>query len=155
MSSTKQPISAEGLAAAEAELAELRDVRRPEIVQSIKSAREFGDLSENAEYHAAREAQGLNEARIRTLEERIANAEVVEAGDTDVVAVGMTVEFSDVDSGKKQRVTIVNALEASAAEAKLSAESPIAEALLGASIGDTVEIETPKATKRVEVLSIS
>lgn len=155
MSSTKQPISAEGLAAAEAELAELRDVRRPEIVQSIKTAREFGDLSENAEYHAAREAQGLNEARIRTLEDRIAHAEVVEAGDTDVVAIGTKVAFRDLDSDKRTEVTIVNALEASAADAKLSAESPVADALLGAAVGETVEVETPKATKRLEVLEIS
>ncbi|MBA2240345.1 MAG: transcription elongation factor GreA, partial [Solirubrobacterales bacterium] len=72
----KNAISPEGLARAEAELRELRDVRRAEIVRSIKSAREFGDLSENAEYHAAREAQGLNEARIRALEQRLAGAEV-------------------------------------------------------------------------------
>lgn len=155
MSFIKQPISAEGLAAAESELAELRDVRRPEIVQSIKSAREFGDLSENAEYHAAREAQGLNEARIRALEDRIAHAEVVEAGDTDTVVIGSKVAFKDLDGDKRTEVTIVNALEASAAEGKLSAESPVAEALLGHEVGDTVEVETPKATKRLEVLEIS
>ena len=155
MSSIKQPISAEGLANAEAELAELRDVRRPEIVQSIKTAREFGDLSENAEYHAAREAQGLNEARIRALEDRIAHAEVVETNSTDEVVVGSTVSFEDLDNGEATEVTIVNALEASAAEAKLSAESPIAVALLGAKRGDTVAIETPRATKSVKVTEIS
>ncbi len=149
-------ISAEGLAEAEAELAELRDERRPAIVAAIKAAREEGDLSENAEYHAAREEQGMNEARIRTLEHHIANATVSEAsGGGGEAGVGSRVSFKDAESGEVTDATLVHPLEASVADGKISVESPIGSALLGAAKGAELEVETPRGSKRLEVLEVS
>jgi transcription elongation factor GreA len=149
----KNAISAEGRAQAEAELRELTEVRRPAIVAAIKAARSEGDLSENAEYHAAREEQGLNEARIRVLEALLASAQVTEATAGDVVGVGSRVSFRD-ESAKVTEVTLVHRLEADASAGKLSVESPIAEALIGARAGDTVEAETPRGEKRLEILEV-
>jgi transcription elongation factor GreA len=146
-------ISAEGKAKAEEELRHLREVRGPEIVDAIKAAREHGDLSENAEYHAARQQQGLNEARARSLEHQLATAEVREAPAGGRVEVGSRVSFDD-GQGRKE-VTIVHRLEASVAEGKLSSESPVAKALLGAAEGETVSIETPGGEKELEILEVS
>ncbi|CAN5132590.1 transcription elongation factor GreA [soil metagenome] len=154
MSDITNEISAEGKAEAERELAELRDEKRPAIVAAIKAAREEGDLSENAEYHAAREEQGHLESRIRTLESLLAHAEVTEAPPGDEVGVGSRVSFRDVASGEEQNVTVVHRLEASIAEGKLSAESPIAQALLGGSKGETVRFETPGGVKEFEILDV-
>jgi transcription elongation factor GreA len=154
MADAVNEISPEGKAEAEAELAELREVRRPRIVAAIKAAREEGDLSENAEYHAAREEQGHLEARIRVLEDLLANAEVVEAPTGDTARVGSVVRFRDATTGDEKEVTLVHRLEASMAEGKLSAESPVGRALLGASTGDTVSFDTPGGEKRLEVLSV-
>jgi transcription elongation factor GreA len=152
----KQTISAEGKAKAEAELKHLKEVRRPEIVQSIRSAREFGDLKENAEYHAAREAQGMNESRIRTLEHHLASAVVSESAGGDEAGIGSVVSYRDLDSDKVAEVTLVHELEADLAAGKLSVSSPIGTALLGAGKGDTVAFETPRgAGKRLEVLAVS
>lgn len=155
----RNAISPEGYAQAKAELEHLTQVRRPAIVAAIKAAREEGDLSENAEYHAAREEQGMNEARIRNLEEQLANAEVVEpAGDgaaAGVVGVGSRVSFRDEASGRTTEVTLVHRLEADTTAGKLSAESPVAQALLGASAGATVTAETPGGTKRLEILNVA
>ena len=154
MNDVSDSISPEGKAKAEAELAELRDVRRPKIVAAIKAAREEGDLSENAEYHAAREEQGMNEARIRVLEDRLANATVRNAAGGDSIDFGSTVEFKDSAGGDPTRVTIVHPLEASPAEGKISSDSPVAKALIGGRKGDTVSISTPRGEKRVEILSV-
>lgn len=154
MSDQINEISSEGKAEAEAELEELREVRRPRIVAAIKAAREEGDLSENAEYHAAREEQGLNEARIRTLEALLSAAEVTKAPSGDRVAVGSQVSFRDKAGDKVTEVTVVHRLEASIADGKLSAESPIARALLGAKQGQTVKLETPKGSKELEILEV-
>ena len=146
-------ISREGKAKAEAELAHLRDVRRPEIVQAIKVAREFGDLKENAEYHAAREAQAMNESRIRLLEHHLAGAVVAEATGGDRAAIGSAVSYRAGD--KLTEVTLVHALEADLSAGKLSAESPIGRALIGAVAGDTVSFETPRGDSReLEVVSV-
>jgi transcription elongation factor GreA len=156
MADAKNTISPEGKAQAEAELKQLTEVRRAEIRQSIKTAREFGDLSENAEYHAAREAQGMNEARIRVLEHLLAHAVVSEAASGGAAGVGSQVSYRDADSGKVTEVTLVHRLEADLAAAKLSVESPIGEALLGASEGDEVSFETPRGgSKSLEVLSVA
>ena len=154
MSDAVNEISPQGKAEAEAELEELREVKRPRIVAAIKAAREEGDLSENAEYHAAREEQGHLEARIRMLEELLANAEVVEAPSGDAIGVGSLVKFRDADSGEEKEITLVHRLEASMAEAKLSAESPVGRALLGASAGDSVSFETPNGAKNLTILSV-
>ena len=151
----KNAISAEGRAEAEAELRDLTDVRRPAIVAAIKAARAEGDLSENAEYHAAREEQGMNEARIRVLEELLASATVVEATTGDTVGTGSKVSFRDASSDEVTDVTLVHRLEADPAEGKLSVESPIAKALLGASKGDRVTVATPSGSKTLEVLAVA
>ena len=150
----KHAISAEGKAEAEAELKHLTEVRRPVIVAAIKAAREEGDLSENAEYHAAREEQGLNEARIRNLENLLRTAQVTEAASGDVVGVGSKVSFRDSATGSVTEVTLVHRLEADTAAGKLSVESPIAGALLGATAGDTVTAATPAGAKQLEVLEV-
>jgi len=157
MSEQENIISAKGKAEAEAELKHLTEVRRPEIVAAIKSAREFGDLSENAEYHAAREEQGLNEAKIRNLEHHLAHAEVGEDVTADgQIGVGSTVSFKDLESGDVKEITLVHRLEADAATSKVSVESPVAGALLGASQGDQVGFETPRGdSKQLEILSVS
>ena len=156
MAADKNTISAEGKAKAEAELKHLTEVKRPEIVKSIKVAREFGDLSENAEYHAAREAQAMNESRIRVLEHHLAKAVVSDsAAGGDEAAIGSVVKYRDADSGKETEVTLVHRLEADVAEGKLSVESPIGTALLGTSEGDEVVFETPRGgEKKLEVLSV-
>ena len=148
-------ISAEGRAEAEAELEELTEVRRPAIVAAIKAAREEGDLSENAEYHAAREEQGMNEARIRALEELLAHATVVEPADGDTVGTGSQVSFRDTSTGEVTDVTLVHRLEADSAEGKLSVESPIAKALLGRRRrAMRSRSRRPAATKPLEILTV-
>jgi len=153
MPQRKQTISAEGRAEAEAELRYRKEVRRAEIRDAIKVAREFGDLKENAEYHAAREEQGLNEARIRVLEHHLAHAEVREASDDGKIDVGSRVRYRDGD--KEPEVTVVHALEADLGAGKISVESPIGEALLGRAAGDRVTVSTPRGERELEILSVS
>jgi transcription elongation factor GreA len=150
----KNAISPEGRAEAEAELRELTEVRRPAIVAAIKAARAEGDLGENAEYHAAREEQGLNEARIRVLEALLATAKVVEATGGDTVGPGSQVSFRDSATDQVSDVTLVHRLEADPAEGKLSVESPVAKALLGGSKGDQVTVATPGGSKTLEILAV-
>jgi transcription elongation factor GreA len=146
-------ISPEGKAEAEAELKERTGVRRREIVASIKVAREFGDLKENAEYHAAREAQAHNEARIRVLEHHLASATVVDSpAGGGAVAVGSKVSYRDGDMVKE--ATIVHPLEADVAAGKLSSESPVGLALLGSAKGEVVELETARGSKQLEILDV-
>lgn len=147
-------ISPEGYAEAEAELKHLTEVRRPAIVAAIKAAREEGDLSENAEYHAAREDQGHNEARIRNLETLLSRAEVTEATGNGVVGIGTTVSFRDEAAGKVTEVTVVHRLEADTSAGKLSAESPIARALLGGKAGDKIKVSTPSGDKSLEIVKV-
>jgi transcription elongation factor GreA len=154
MEGSKHSISPEGRAKAEAELHQLRKVRRPKIVAEIRVAREFGDLSENAEYHAAREAQGLNEARIRLLEHHLAMAKVEEITNGDSIGVGSRVRFRDCGNGKVTDVTLVHRLEAMVAEGKVSVESPVAKALLGARAGDQVTLDTPRGAKQLAILDV-
>jgi transcription elongation factor GreA len=154
MEGAKHSISPEGWAKAEAELQHLREVRRPKIVAEIKVAREFGDLSENAEYHAAREAQGLNEARIRVLEHHLAMAKVQEGASGDLIGVGSRVSYRDRGNGRVTEVTLVHRLEATVAEGKVSVESPVAKALLGARAGQQVTLDTPRGVKQLEILDV-
>jgi len=154
MTDAVNEISPQGKAEAEAELEELREEKRPRIVAAIKAAREEGDLSENAEYHAAKDEQGHLEARIRMLEDLLANAEVVAAPTGDKIGVGSKVRFRDSESGDEKEITVVHRLEASMAEGKLSADSPVGRALAGASKGDTVKFDTPNGAKSLEILSV-
>ena len=142
-------------AALEAELAELEGPRRAAAVAAIKHAREFGDLSENFEYHAAKNEQGLLEARIRTLRSRLDHAEIVEDASGDEVGIGSRVRYRDDTTDKVTEVTVVHPLEASVPEGKLSAASPIGKALLGASKGGTVSLETPRGAKQLEILDVA
>ena len=154
MAEARKTISAEGKAEAEAELEHRRQVRRPEIVAAIRVAREFGDLKENAEYHAARDEQGHNEARIRVLEHHLATAEIGEAASGDSVGVGSLVSYRDGASGKVTEVTVVHPLETNVAAGKISVESPVGAALLGATEGERVTLETARGAKQLEVLSV-
>ena len=156
MAEARNTISAEGKAKAEEELKRLTEVRRPEIVQAIKTAREFGDLKENAEYHAARDAQAMNETRIRVLEHHLATAVVGETGDGGEAGIGSVVNYRETSTDKVTEVTLVHQLEADLGSSKLSVESPIGTALVGAAEGDMVSFETPRgAIKQLEVLSVA
>ena len=148
-------ITAEGLAALHAELEELQGAGRQQIARQIKTAREWGDLKENAEYHAAKEAQAHLETRILRLRERIKNADVVEVSGGDVVAFGSTVEVEDEGSGRRMTYRLVSSNEADAAQGLLSAESPVAAALDGKRAGDVGVVSTPRGERRLKVVSVS
>jgi transcription elongation factor GreA len=150
-----EPITAEGLEALKAELAQLEGEARREIAQRINVARELGDLSENAEYHIAKEDQAHLETKILRLTERLRNARVVEAPThTDVVAFGSTVTVADEESGREATWTLVGPTEADISQGKLSAESPVAKALMGRKAGDEVEVHTPRGVRRQRVVRL-
>lgn len=144
-------ITAEGKAELEKELEELKS-RRGEVADKISEARDFGDLSENAEYDAAREEQGLLETRIAEIEDIITNAEIIKASKKDVVGLGSTVELKT--GAKSMTYTIVGPVEANPLEGKVSNESPIGMALYGKKVGETVTISTPKADIEYKLVSI-
>lgn len=155
--SDAKAITPEGLLALEAELEELEGPARRAMAARILAARELGDLKENAEYHIAKEDQALLETRILRLQQRRREAVVVEANGTeDIFAFGRTAEVLDEASGKVHRWTIVGSTEADLAQGKLSAESPVAKALLGRSPGESIEVETPRGprTYRVQALVV-
>jgi transcription elongation factor GreA len=148
--SAGEAITAEGLAALKAELEKLESEGRQAIARRISAAREHGDLKENAEYHAAKEDQSHLETRILRLAERLRNARVVEAPseDADRVGFGATVHVVDEGSGRESTFTIVGPTEADLRTGRLSAESPMAQALIGAAPGEVVEVEAPRGTLR-------
>jgi transcription elongation factor GreA len=148
-------ITPEGLANLKAELDTLTTTRRREVAARIKEAREFGDISENAEYDDAKNEQAMLEARIASLEEKLRSATVIDQSDlgTDEVRVGSVVHVKD-DGGKSNRYTIVGSAEASPMEAKLSNESPVGKALLGRKRGDEVVITTPRGERRLKITKI-
>jgi transcription elongation factor GreA len=146
----------EGLQALRAELERLQTTGRQEIAQQIKTAREWGDLKENAEYHAAKNAQAHLETRILRLREQIDNARVVEAQEGgDVVAFGTTVEVEDEQSARRTSYRLVAQHEAAPAEGRLSFDSPVGSALQGKRVGDVAVVETPRGGRRLRVVSIS
>lgn len=134
-------ITAQGKQELEAELQQLKG-RRGEVADKIAAARDFGDLSENAEYDAAREEQGLLETRIAEIEEILQKAQIIDAGGSTAVVLGSTVELTA--GTKTVSYTVVGPVEADPLEGKISNESPIGQALMGKSVGDTVTITTPK-----------
>lgn len=145
-------ITAEGLAQLKTQLAELEGPVRAELAKKIKAAREEGDLSENAEYHALKEEQGHLETKIQRLQERLRSAVVVEANhDADVVGFGSVVRVTDLENEREQTFTLVGPTEADLKSGKLSAESPVAKALMGAKAGDVVQVETPRGARRWRV----
>lgn len=135
----------------ERELEELKS-RRGEIADKIAAARDFGDLSENAEYDAAREAQGLLETRITEIETILQNASIIQAGSSSTVVLGSTVELEA--NGKTVVYTVVGPVEADPLEGKVSNESPIGQALIGKAVGDTVTISTPKGELAYTVVAL-
>jgi transcription elongation factor GreA len=148
--------TAEGLQALEAELATLEGEGRREIAQRIKTAREWGDLKENSEYHDAKNDQAHLETRIARLREKIADAVVVEdgAGGGGTVSFGSTVQVRD-QAGAEETWKIVSSRDAAPREGRLSAESPLAVALLGKAVGEEASVTLPKGTRTLTVLSVS
>jgi transcription elongation factor GreA len=147
-----EAITREGLEQLKTELEELEGEGRRTIAQRINVARAHGDLSENAEYHAAKEDQAHLETKIARLTERLRNAQVVEApSDATVVTFGATVQVTDVTSGKTNTYTIVGPTEADLKSGKLSAESPVAKALIGAAPGETISVPTPSGARELRV----
>jgi transcription elongation factor GreA len=150
-------ITPEGLEALKAEIAHLEGVERPAIAERIKTAREWGDLKENAEYHDAKNSQAFLETRIKSLNERLRAATVVEEAPVanGEVGFGATVELRDEEAGKTVTYRIVGSTEASLADGKLSVESPVAQALMGSREGAVVAVPTPRGERRYTVLSVS
>ncbi len=144
----REAITAEGLDALRAEVEELEGTGRARMAARIKAARELGDLKENADYHIAKEDQAHLETRIKRLRHRLNNAEVVDdAAVAGVFAFGRTAEVVEEASGKEQTWTLVGSTEASLAEGRLSAESPVGRALRDRKVGETVTLETPGGRK--------
>jgi transcription elongation factor GreA len=138
-----------------AELERLETQGREEIAEQIKIARGWGDLKENAEYHAAKEAQAHLETKILKLRDRVLTANVVELTTGDVVDYGSTVAVADEKSGARQEYTLVSSRDAAPAEGKLSIESPVAAALRGLRAGDVAVVQTPRGERRLRIESVS
>jgi len=156
MAEKKNILTYEGLRKLEDELQDLKVVQRREIAQKIKEAREQGDLSENAEYDAAKDEQRDIEARIEQIEKILKNAEVVldEEIDLNRISIGCVVRVLDIEYDEEEEYKLVGSSEASSLQNKVSNESPIGKALLGAQVGDVVEVEAPAGVVQYKVLSI-
>ena len=152
----KVPMTAAGHEALESDLKRRVTEDRPRIIELIAEARGHGDLSENAEYHAAKEAHGLNEGRILELEDQISRAEIIDVAKLsgDSIKFGATVFLIDEDTEEKKRYQIVGDSEADVKEGKISISSPIARALIGKARGDAVEVVTPGGGRSYEVLDV-
>jgi transcription elongation factor GreA len=153
----KIPMTPEGLARLEDELRRLKIDERPAVVRAIAAAREHGDLSENAEYHAARERQGFIEGRVAELEDILSRAEAIDSSKLsgDVVRFGATVMLADLDTDEEVNYRIVGSHETDLAEGRISITSPLGRALIGKTIGDTVEVTTPRGSKAYEIVKVS
>lgn len=156
MSEKEVVVTQEGLKKIEQELEHLKSVRRREVAERIKQAREFGDISENSEYEDAKNEQAFIEGRILTLEKMLRNARVVDESDLDPTTVGLgsTVRLKDLEYGDTVEYTIVGSMEANPEENRISNESPVGKALMGKKMGDTVEVAAPGGTLRFKVLKI-
>jgi transcription elongation factor GreA len=150
------PITIPGFAALEAELKDRQQVQRQRIILAIAEARAHGDLSENAEYHSAKEQQSLNEGRILELESMIGRAEVIDVSKMsgDRIKFGATVKLIDEDTEEERTYMLVGEPEADVRSGKLSIGSPIARALIGKSVGDTVQVPTPSGGKSYEITGV-
>ena len=153
----KVPMTVGGHAALEEELRRRQQEERPRIIQMISEARAHGDLSENAEYHAAKESQSLNEGRIAELEDKLSRAEVIDVSKLSgaTVKFGATVTVVDEDTEEEKRYQIVGEAEADVKSGRVSITSPIARALIGKKAGDTVEVKTPGGGKSYENLTVA
>lgn len=151
------PMTPSGHKRLKEELDQLRSVERPKVIKDIATAREHGDLKENAEYHAAKEKQGFIEGRIALIEDALARAEVIEASRVagDKIAFGATVKLSNSATGDEVTYQLVGPMEADIDHARISISSPIAKAMMGKEVGDEVKVQTPNGTRVYEVLELS
>lgn len=152
--SKKIYITPAGIEELKKELENLKLVRRPEVIEALKEARSLGDLSENAEYDAARNEQAIVEGRIAELERTLENAVILEKKTTDKVVIGTTVKLQYVDDGEDEEYSIVGSTEADPFMNKISNESPIAQAIMNKKVGDVVSVESPSGTYEVKILDI-
>jgi transcription elongation factor GreA len=154
---TKVPMTADGFNRLQDELKRLKTVDRPAIIRAIAEAREHGDLSENAEYHAARERQSFIEGRVMELEDKIARAEVIDVSKLSGKAVkfGATVTLADEETDEETVYQIVGEDEADIGLRRLSVTSPLARALIGKSVGESVEVSTPRGSRSYEVVEVA
>jgi len=152
----KVPITKKGYVALQAELERYKKIERPKNIKEIEEARGHGDLSENAEYHAAKERQSHIEGRIRDLEHKLAEAQVIDTSNlsADRVVFGTTVTVKDLQTKAEQRYTLVGQHEGDLKNGKISVQSPVGRALIGKQVGDTLEVKTPAKTVEYEVLNI-
>ncbi len=150
------PMTKEGKEKLEKELEELKTVKRKEVVERIKIARSFGDLSENSEYDAAKDEQAFVEGRISTIENMIRNAKIIEEDEknSDTVQLGKSVTFVELPDGDEESYTIVGSAEADPFEGKISNDSPIAKSLLGHKIGEKVTVQTPGGEMNVKIVEV-
>lgn len=154
----KTPMTVGGAKQLQAELDRLRKEDRPKVINAIAEARQHGDLKENAEYHAAKEQQGFIEARIRDIEAKLANAQVIDITKLpkqDKVIFGSTVTLVDVDKDEEYTYQIVGVDESDIKSGKLSLESPLARAIIGKCVGDEVDVVLPDDTQTYEIISIN
>jgi transcription elongation factor GreA len=154
---TKVPLTVVGAERLRQELHRLKTVDRPRVIQAIAEARSHGDLSENAEYHAAKEQQGFIEGRINELENKLSSAQVIDPSTLNAggrVVFGATLDLLDIDSGKEATYQIVGEEEADISHGRLSVTSPIARALIGKEAGDAVEVQVPDGVRNYEVLDV-
>ena len=153
----KVPMTAEGHAAMMDEVKHLKSVERPRIIKAIEEARSHGDLSENAEYHAAKEQQGWTEARVAELEDKLSRAEIIDISKLsgDIVKFGAKVTLIDEETDEKTAYQIVGEFEADVKKGKISVSSPIARAIIGKKKGDSVEVNTPGGGKSYEIAKVS
>jgi transcription elongation factor GreA len=152
----KIPMTASGYARLESEIKRLKTVERPAVIRQIEEARAHGDLSENAEYHAAKERQGFIEGRVMELEDKISRAQVIDVSKLSgsTVKFGATVTLIDEDTDEKSKYQLVGEIEADVKEGLLSITSPMARALIGKAKGDTVEVVTPGGGRSYEILKV-
>ncbi|MCB1757154.1 MAG: transcription elongation factor GreA [Gammaproteobacteria bacterium] len=154
----KVPLTAEGADKLRAELADLKTVQRPKVIQAIAEAREHGDLKENAEYHAAREQQSFIEGRIKEIEAKLSNAQVIDVTTmtpSSKVIFGTTVDLLDLETDDEIQYQIVGEDEADIKTGKISFNSPVARALIGKEEGDEVVVRAPKGDKEYEIVKVS
>jgi len=156
MNKEKLPMTVEGFNSLEAELKKLKNVDRRDVIRAISAAREHGDLSENAEYHAAKEQQGFIEARVMELEDKISRAEVIDVSKLSgkTIKFGATVTLIDLDDDTETHYKLVGVDEADVKANRISITSPLARALIGKGVGDEVEVITPGGQKTYEVTKV-
>lgn len=152
----KVPMTVQGYEALQVELKALKSVERPAVIRAIADAREHGDLSENAEYHAARERQSFIEGRIAELEDKASRAEVIDPTKLSGTSVkfGATVLIADCETDEEKNYQIVGEIESDISQGRIAVTSPLARALIGKAVGDVIEVHTPGGTKDYEIVDV-